>query len=696
MADDTLLFVTQVAPYLDGPAGVHGVLDQAAVGVSPRSRSCTDSAAGGSTTCATSTTTRSRGAARSPCSRSARRRGAAVSGVLRPRPGARRRARHRRDPFGDGLVLRRGTSTACSSVPASTAIRGPRRSRSTCSSAPIPPPGTSPASWRWYDEVYQFRDLRPDARVLLRVPDDAARPPTRPARSARRSATRCRGASPRAPGGSFSTSLGHFPGAWESPAYLRHLAGGLSWALGEGGSCAAPDDVRRATSRRGRTGCCGSRPRSRATRARPSDPAAIPAWRDRCRDRLADLLGAPAGPGSRSTSRCARSVDCGTYRRESIVFDTEAAMSVPAFLLVPARPHSSRGRRSSRSTVTDPGKSEVCGLDDDESRDAIAEHHGDYAHQLAMRGYVVLAPDLRCFGERRRLEPARQVRVRRQPRARDRRRRQPARPEPLGPRVARSTCSSEHPLVDPDRIGMVGLSYGGTATLFLAAWDERVRAAVVSGYFNEWQACHRVPWNLCGSQVLPGMLGELEHVDLGALDRAAPAARRDRDRGPDLPGRGGARARWRGSRRSTTRSACPTGSSTTSSRAATAGTAYARTGSSTAGWGRPRSGPERVRRGCSLTSMSYEARLTELGIALPGPFPPHDPLDPVVVYGGAARTSGCLPRNADGVLHATGPARRRRDDRDRRRVRAAGARSTRCRCCGPSSGRSTGSSGCSR
>src|SRR6476661_3940171 len=29
----SLLFVTQVAPYRDGPAGVHGVLDQAAVGV---------------------------------------------------------------------------------------------------------------------------------------------------------------------------------------------------------------------------------------------------------------------------------------------------------------------------------------------------------------------------------------------------------------------------------------------------------------------------------------------------------------------------------------------------------------------------------------------------------------------------------------------------------------------------------------
>ena len=30
----------------------------------------------------------------------------------------------------------------------------------------------------------------------------------------------------------FSTSLGHFPSAWESPVYLRHLDGGLAWALG--------------------------------------------------------------------------------------------------------------------------------------------------------------------------------------------------------------------------------------------------------------------------------------------------------------------------------------------------------------------------------------------------------------------------------------------------------------------------------
>jgi enamine deaminase RidA (YjgF/YER057c/UK114 family) len=44
----------------------------------------------------------------------------------------------------------------------------------------------------------------------------------------------------------------------------------------------------------------------------------------------------------------------------------------------------------------------------------------------------------------------------------------------------------------------------------------------------------------------------------------------------------------------------------------------------------------------------HDARLAQLGITLPGPFPPHDPLDAVVVHSGTARTSGCLPRDPEG------------------------------------------------
>ena len=49
-------------------------------------------------------------------------------------------------------------------------------------------------------------------------------------------------------------------------------------------------------------------------------------------------------------------------------------------------------------------------------------------------------------------------------------------------------------------------------------------------------------------------------------------------------------------------------------------------------------------------ARSPDDRLAELGLTLPGPFPPHEPLDAVVIHRGVARTSGQLPRNHQGVL----------------------------------------------
>ena len=48
--------------------------------------------------------------------------------------------------------------------------------------------------------------------------------------------------------------------------------------------------------------------------------------------------------------------------------------------------------------------------------------------------------------------------------------------------------------------------------------------------------------------------------------------------------------------------------------------------------------------------MSADHRIAELGYVLPGPFPPHDPLDAVILHDGRARTSGQLPRDLEGSL----------------------------------------------
>jgi uncharacterized protein len=84
----------------------------------------------------------------------------------------------------------------------------------------------------WHDEVYLFRDLRPDAHVLLQVEEgsldmtaeDARRPPI---------GFPLAWCFTEGGGRVFYTSLGHFPLAWETPPFLRHLQGGLAWLLGE-------------------------------------------------------------------------------------------------------------------------------------------------------------------------------------------------------------------------------------------------------------------------------------------------------------------------------------------------------------------------------------------------------------------------------------------------------------------------------
>jgi dipeptidyl aminopeptidase/acylaminoacyl peptidase len=203
-------------------------------------------------------------------------------------------------------------------------------------------------------------------------------------------------------------------------------------------------------------------------------------------------------------------VDCGSYRRERIVFDTETTMSVPAYLLVP-HDRAEPGPAVLAIHGHGPGKARICGL-----LDEAHDEGAPYAHELATQGYVVLAPDLRGFGERADWMPddkyhcdwdlvcASMAGV--VPHQRN-----------LWDLQRALDVLAAHPLVDAQRMGAAGLSYGATCTLFLAAIDERVRAAVVTCYLSSWRSAHTVPFNMCGSQILPGQIGALEHLDIAAL-----------------------------------------------------------------------------------------------------------------------------------------------------------------------------------
>ena len=226
---DGLLFVTQVAPYATGPAGVHGVLDQAAVGV-------------GQVAELHRLTPRRVDDVRTlePAELNAARALALFTIGETPWSADQRVTILDRVRAGTLAILSIHSATdSCYGWDDYGRLVGARFDghpwtqtfTADVLDASHPACAHLGSEWRWHDEVYQFRDLRGDAQVLLRVRDgeldlsaSGARPPEFGYPLAWCFAE---GA-----GRVFSTSLGHFPNAWETPAYLQHLSGGLGWALG--------------------------------------------------------------------------------------------------------------------------------------------------------------------------------------------------------------------------------------------------------------------------------------------------------------------------------------------------------------------------------------------------------------------------------------------------------------------------------
>ena len=226
-----LLFVTQVAPYLDGPAGVHGVLDQAAIGVAQVAE------INGLDTIRVDDV-RALGAD------ALDRAGALALFTIGETPwsGAQRSIVLERLRAGSLAVLAIHSATdACYGWDEYPRVVGARFDghpwTQTVDLEVVEPehPATAHLGerWRWHDEVYQFRDLRDDAQVLLRVAP-AELDLDAPGAHTPSFGFPLSWCFREGQGRTFSTSLGHFPGAWETPAYLQHLVGGLGWALDAG------------------------------------------------------------------------------------------------------------------------------------------------------------------------------------------------------------------------------------------------------------------------------------------------------------------------------------------------------------------------------------------------------------------------------------------------------------------------------
>jgi len=197
----------------------------------------------------------------------------------------------------------------------------------------------------------------------------------------------------------------------------------------------------------------------------------------------------------------------GIYIRKLISYAVESDERAQAYLAIPLERKEPGLAVVALHGTYPKGKEQAAGLEPDKTR-AHLDH-------LARRGFVVIAPDHFVAGERIPPEGAY-----------DTTRFHQRHPE----WTAVGKFTYEHsiavdvlltlPQVDPHRIGVMGHSLGGQGALFLAAYDERVRAAAcncAASFFRyndqvtEWS---RDRWYVYFKHIRPGLLeGRLPPID---------------------------------------------------------------------------------------------------------------------------------------------------------------------------------------
>jgi len=170
------------------------------------------------------------------------------------------------------------------------------------------------------------------------------------------------------------------------------------------------------------------------------------------------------------------------------------------------------------------GKEPVMGnASSDAIRSSIADHNYDYGHQMAEAGFATFAIDWIGCGERN----------------------DNAKPHFFHHNASRDWCNLYYlnatmlgmtslsinlahgraatdfaltlPEIDATRLGVMGLSGGGTMTLWTALTDPRFRAAEIICYSDLWERFGIRDLNYCGMQVAPGLLKLVDLPDLQGL-----------------------------------------------------------------------------------------------------------------------------------------------------------------------------------
>ncbi|MBW3623587.1 MAG: acetylxylan esterase [Armatimonadetes bacterium] len=196
--------------------------------------------------------------------------------------------------------------------------------------------------------------------------------------------------------------------------------------------------------------------------------------------------------------------DAGDYLRRKVSIQVQPGDRMPAYLLIPKR---RKGRVPAvicfYGTTSGAGKETTVGLSGGKPG-TPPEKNRDFAVDMARAGFVAFAADYLRDGER--LPPS-------------------GKPYDTTDFYERFPDGSIHgkdawdtmravdylqtlPFVDPEKIGMVGHSYGGHSTIFTAALEPRIKVAVANGPVSDFlhHGLHwAVPKGGSNSQSLPAM-----------------------------------------------------------------------------------------------------------------------------------------------------------------------------------------------
>lgn len=261
------------------------------------------------------------------------------------------------------------------------------------------------------------------------------------------------------------------------------------------------------------------------------------AWQKRLRTKLTELLG--GFPPQRSPLR-AQTLEVREfpgYRREKFVFESRTGLSVLGYLLTPAK-----ARPPFAAVICVPGHGrgvdDIVGIDSKgQDRTDKAEYQHDFAIQVVEHGLAAVAIEPLAFGCRR---------------------------DPVTKKKALSTSACQpvagaalllgetmigwrvydvmrtvdwigtRKELDSRRVGCMGISGGGTCTLFSSALEPRIRAAMVSGYLNTFRDSVMSIAH-CIDNYVPGILEWAEMYDVAGLVAPRPLVAESGDQDAIFP-----------------------------------------------------------------------------------------------------------------------------------------------------------------